>query len=428
VITLARFRTARPRRALVLPHDSHPIGRVMNFRNDSMKRAASTALLICFALLPVASLRAQQGAPGAPLFPQPTDVQRVELVAGRSLPLVGTTTINKVTVANPLIADVVVISETEVVINGILAGETDIILWSPTAPRRHYRVIVRSSPERRQILVSIKFAEVRRDALREIATSVAKDFEPSTGVRAGQFAGGVVRDSLGRVLLQNARFLTVLSNFNTRTLLGLLDAQETRGNARFLAEPNLMAANREDATFLAGGEIPIPVVQGGGAGGGQQVVIQFREYGIRLTFNAEVLSDSLIKLKLRPEVSSLDFANSIILSGFRIPALRTRKIESTVDVLAGRSLIVSGLFNDEREQVVTGIPWLVKIPIIGQLFASNRWVKNESELIIVVTPVLMDPNNPRDNDLLRFRTDSTIPAEVMLKKRLDIDSTSMRKP
>ena len=380
-------------------------------------------------LLAVVALQAV--AQGPTLIPAPgsTDpILRLEMVAGRSTPISGTTAISKVTVANPLIADVVVISETEVVFNGIIAGETDIILWGTNVPRRHYRVIVRSSPERRQILVAIKIAEVRRDALRQISTSLlARDKARTTRAGTDVFRTDGAIDSLGKVTLPAAaRFLTVLTSFNTRDLLGLLDAEETRGNARFLAEPNVMAANREEATFLAGGEIPVPVVQAGGGGGaGNQVSVQFREYGIRLAFTGEVLSDSLLKLKLKPEVSSLDFANGVTLSGFRIPALRTRRVESTVDVLAGRSLIISGLFNDEREQVSTGIPWLVKLPFIGKLFASSRWLRNESELIVVVTPILMDPNNPRASDLLEFRPDS-VPAREMLQKRFWPDSVVRR--
>lgn len=404
--------------------------------NAAPIRVAALAL----ALLGGVAAPARAQAPAAsPLMPAPPqDIERIEMVAGRSVPLVGTTPINKVTVANPLIADVVVISETEVVVNGILAGETDIILWGPNVPRRHYRVVVRSSPERRQILVSIKFAEVRRDALREIATSlrardVNRNGEVVSRAGTGTFNTDGVIDSLGNITLPgSAKYLTVLSSFSTSKLIALLDAQETRGNARFLAEPTVMAANREEATFLAGGEIPVPVVQAGGGGNNSNAVsILFREYGIRLAFTGEVLSDSLIKLKLRPEVSSLDFSNAILLQGFRIPALRTRRVESTLDVLAGRSLIVSGLFNDEREQVTTGIPWLVKLPVIGKLFASSRWVRNESELIVVVTPVIMDPNNPRPSDLLRFQPDS-LPAREMLQKRFWPDTSAagaaLRKP
>jgi len=121
---------------------------------------------------------------------------------------------------------------------------------------------------------------------------------------------------------------------------------------------------------------------------------------------------------VRPEVSSLDYGNAVTIQGFQIPALRTRRVESTVDVLSNRSLIISGLFNEERERVKTGLPFLVNIPILGDLLSSQRWLNAESELIVVVTPILIDPNNPRQADMLRFAPDSTLPARPAIEKRL----------
>jgi pilus assembly protein CpaC len=200
----------------------------------------------------------------------------------------------------------------------------------------------------------------------------------------------------------------------------LLTAEEQKGRARTLAEPNLLAANKEDATFLAGGELPIPVVQsGGGVPGGQSnVTVQYKEFGVRLKFNAEIVSDSLIKLYVQPEVSSLDFGNSILISGFRIPALRTRRVETTLDVMRDQSMIISGLFNNEQERVRTGIPYLQDIPILGSLFSSTRWQTNETELVIVVTPVLVDPRDPRPQDILRLMPDTALPARDAIQKRL----------
>ena len=348
-------------------------------------------------------------------------VERLEVVSGRSIPLTNLAAISKVTVADPKVADVVVITERDVVVNSLTAGETDIILWSNTAPRRHLRVIVRPSPERRQILLSVKFAEVRRDALRKIGTSLLyRGTNGATRAGTNTFNTDASITNNTVTLPSSAAFGTVLSTFNTKDLLGLLEAEEQVGNARFLAEPNLMAANRDTASFLAGGKLPVPVIQGGGGGqtSNAPVTIQYQEYGIKLKFVAEVLTDSLLKLLVKPEVSSLDYANAITLQGFRIPALRTREVATTVDVLQDRSLIISGLFNDERERVKTGLPFLVNIPILGQLFSSQRWVRNESELIVVVTPVIMDPNNPRAADLLRLQPDTTLPAKGALEKRL----------
>ena len=353
--------------------------------------------------------------------------ERLQLIAGRSLPVASRTPVTKVTVANPDVADVVVIGETDVVINAMASGETDIILWgAPGSSPRHFRVAVRTSAERRQILLAVKFAEIRKEALRQLGTSLLyRDVGGGTRAGTGLFRNDRASDDNGRLNLPpELRYLTVLSTFNTRDLLALLDAEEQRGNARYLAEPNLMAANLEEASFLAGGEVPIPIVQGSAAGNTGAVTIQFREFGVRLGFRGEVLSDSLVKLRVKPEVSSLDFTNAVTLQGFRVPAIRTRRVESTVDVLNGRSLIISGLFNEEREQVKTGIPFLSAIPILGELFSSTRWLRSESELVVIVSPVLTDPNAPRAADLVPLQGPTGLPARPALEKRLPPDSAA----
>ena len=343
----------------------------------------------------------------------------LELGAGRSVVIGDSTRIAQVTVADPAIADVIVISEREVVVNGKEPGETDVILWGIDTPRRHFRVTVRSSAARRQVLLGVKFAEVRKDALRAIGTSLrARDADGRVRAGTGAFRTDDANTADGGLDLEGARYLTVLSTFGSRELLGLLDAEERRGNARFLAEPNLMAANREEASFLAGGEVPIPIVQGGAAGQPAFVTVQFREFGVRLSFRGEVLSDSLLKLTVKPEVSSLDYSNAVTIAGFQVPALRSRRVESTVDVLTDRSLIISGLFAEERERVKTGIPFLSSVPILGELLSSQRWLRNESELIVVVTPIVIDPNNPRAADLLQLTTPAEVPAREALDGRL----------
>lgn len=149
----------------------------------------------------------------------------------------------------------------------------------------------------------------------------------------------------------------------------------------------------------------------------QQVTVQYREFGIRLRFQGEILSDSLIKLSLTPEVSSLDYGNAILLQGFRIPAFRTRRVSSTLDVRRNQSLIISGLLSGEEERVKTGLPFLKDIPILGQLFSSTRFQKNETELLVIVTPVIVNPMQPRAQDTIRLTPDS-IPALEALKKRI----------
>jgi pilus assembly protein CpaC len=264
---------------------------------------------------------------------------------------------------------------------------------------------------------------VRRDVLSRAGLSGLYR-GPDTRAGTGIFRSDESFSTQGSITIpSDAGFLTVLSNFGTRDLLAFIDAESQKGRARLLAEPNLMAASGDSASFLAGGEIPIPIAQPG-AGGQMMVSITFREFGVRLSFTPEVLNDSLIKLRVRPEVSDLDFANSVLLSGFRIPALRTRRVSSTVDVLRDRSLIISGLFNDTRERVRTGIPGLMDIPILGALFSSTRWQHNESELVVIVTPYVFDPNRPRPGNQIRVQPDTALPARESLERRLPPPATT----
>jgi pilus assembly protein CpaC len=340
---------------------------------------------------------------------------------GRALPLDFTAPVTQVTVANPNVADVVVLTATSVVVNAKAIGETDILLSGPALGRRHLRITVHQATEERQIALGVKFAEVRRDALYELG--VSGRFQGTNGNTIG--GTGVLapgRTGVGsgdgdNTAVTAARFASSLLNFGTQDITAFIDAQEQAGRARSLAEPTLIAGNREEANFLAGGELPVPVAQPG-QGGQVFIIIQYRPFGVQLKFRGEVISDSLIKLRVVPEVSSLDFGNAVLLSGFRIPAIRTRKVETTLDVRPGESLVISGLFNEEREAVRTGVPGLMKLPIIGALFSSSRWQNNESELLVVVTPELFDPNKARGQRTIQLKPDSTQPALDALKKRL----------
>lgn len=353
----------------------------------------------------------------------PDTVLRVGLVAGRALPLTTRDPITRVAVANPDIADVVVVSERDLVINGKANGETDIVLWAGDRPRLHYRVSVRAPSDRKMVMLAVRIAEVRRDLLRNIGVSgLYRENQGNLRTGSNLFNSDNAFDNKGNVVLPaSARFLTILSDFGTDQFLGLLEAEEQAGRAHLLAEPNLMTADRDSAYFLAGGEIPIPVLQGqtGGNGGqGAGVTIVYREFGVRLRFSPDIVSDSVIKLAVRPEVSSLDYANAVLLNGFRVPALRTRRVESVVDIRRDQSVILSGLFNEERERVRTGIPVLQNIPILGNLFSSTRWQNSETELLVVVTPRVIDPANIDGSLVLPIVPSKAPPALDALKKRL----------
>lgn len=343
---------------------------------------------------------------------------RIDLPAGRSYPLTTPVGITKVSIANPDVADVVVIGTRELVINSKTNGETDAIFWLANGTRLHYRVSVHSAADRPQVALYIKIAEVRKDFSREYGLSGLYR-NRGTRVGTGTFRSDNSFNADGSISLpSDAGFLTVLTDFGTKNLLALLDLQEQTGRAKTLAEPNLLAGNKDTATFLAGGEIPVPVVQPG-EGNTTRVTIEYKEFGVRLRFVAEILSDSLVKLNVTPEVSSLDFTNGVELSGFRIPAFRTRRVSTTVDVRRDQSMIISGLFNNEQERIKTGIPILKDLPVIGDLFSSQSWKNNDSELLVVVTPVIVDPLDPRPQDVLRLLPDTALPARDAIKKRLD---------
>jgi pilus assembly protein CpaC len=352
---------------------------------------------------------------GAQAPAQEGPVTPLDLPIGRSFPIRADTAVTRVSIVNPAIADVVVVSDREVVINSVSPGETDAIIWLANGARTHYRISVHSPADRKQIAIAVHFAEVRKDALRDLGISALwRDNRVRTGT--GIFRSDEAFSADGKINLPgSAGFGTFLSDLGTDNLLALLDVQEQKGNARFLAEPTLLAGNKDSATFLAGGELPIPVVQGGASNAG--VTVQYREFGIRLMFVGEIISDSLIKLQIMPEVSSLDFANAITLQGFRVPAFRTRRVHSTLDVRRNQSLIISGLFTGEDSHVRTGLPLLMNIPILGDLFSSTRFQRNESELLIVVTPEVVDPLRPRVRDTLRLPGDTTRPALDALGRR-----------
>jgi pilus assembly protein CpaC len=351
---------------------------------------------------------------------QETAVTRIDLPINRAYPYRADTIITRVTVAAPGVADAVVISEREVVINAVGPGEGDIILWFQSGRRVHFRVQVHTPADRMQIALAVKFAEVRRDALRELGVSGLyrdKNARVGTGLFSNDNPFNPADGSIS--LPASTRFLTVLTDFGTDDLLAFIDAQEQNGRAHLLAEPTILTANRELATFLAGGEIPIPVVQSsGGQGNSGGVSIQYKEYGVRLRFTPEIVSDSLIKLQVAPEVSSLDFVNAVLLQGFRIPALVTRKMDATIDVRRSTSIVLSGMFSTSDDRSKTGVPLLKDIPILGQLFSSTRFQRNESELIVIVTPTVVDPMRPRPEDVMRMQQDTTKPAIDALQKRL----------
>jgi pilus assembly protein CpaC len=175
---------------------------------------------------------------------------------------------------------------------------------------------------------------------------------------------------------------------NTADVNVLVDALAQKDLVTVLAEPNLTALSGEPASFLAGGEYPIPVPQGGAS---NQVTIEYKKYGVSLDFVATILDGGRITLNVRPEVSQLSTAGAITFNGITVPALTTRKAETTVDLASGQSFAIAGLLQNTGAQDVHKFPGLGDVPVLGALFRSKDFQKNESELVIIVTPYLVKP-------------------------------------
>jgi len=178
--------------------------------------------------------------------------------------------------------------------------------------------------------------------------------------------------------------------FNFADKIGaFVTAMKTRGLLQVLAEPTLITADGQKASFLAGGEFPIPVAQAGA--GFTSVTIIFKKFGISLDFTPEIREDQTIVLKVEPEVSSLDFANSVVLAGFSIPSLRVRRANTEVELKSGQSFAIAGLYSADLQQTKKKIPLLGDIPLLGYLFKSKNLNRNKSELLVIATPELVEP-------------------------------------
>jgi pilus assembly protein CpaC len=165
-------------------------------------------------------------------------------------------------------------------------------------------------------------------------------------------------------------------------------ALQQRNLLQMLAEPNILARNGTEANFLAGGEFPFPILQGGAI---QSVTIVFKEFGVRLKFLPTIQPNGTIRLKVQPEVSSLDFSNALTVSGFLIPALSTRRVDTEVELRDGQSFAIAGLIDNRTREVGSKIPVLGDLPIIGNLFKSKAERKDNTELLVIVTPKLVTP-------------------------------------
>ncbi len=440
----------------------------------------SRAALATAVLCAVPALSAQQ--PGQnPTRPQPEQrqapqlategPQSLHLIVGRSLVITSPTRIKRLSLADPNIAEAIVISPYQVQINGKTPGGVSLLLWDesdqsqafdvfvdmdilglsqkihevfPSEPvqveaskdvvmlsgkvtskliaDKIYQVVSQSTPKvvslmevptaptTGEIMLEVKFAEVDRAAISQLgvnllSTGAGRTIGTTTTGQFGGFAQQKIEDSFpvhgtqpappnnGTIFQSENTINDVLNIFLFRPDIHLgvvIRALQQRNLLQILAEPNLLTQTDKEASFLAGGEFPFPVVQPS-QGGFTSISITFKEFGVRLTFKPTITEEGRIHLRVRPEVSALDFSNALTISGFLIPALSTRRVDTEMELADGQSFAIAGLVDDRVTRSIQKVPGLGDIPILGQLFRSRSVNKSKTELLVMVTPHIVKP-------------------------------------
>jgi pilus assembly protein CpaC len=232
-----------------------------------------------------------------------------------------------------------------------------------------------------QIALDVRIVEVNRTALEDFGIDV--NAANGTGNIVFSAAQGVIGSA------NPAGTLTVGPRLGSGSLTATLRALEQKGQARTLAKPNLVALSGQDASFLAGGEIPVPVPNGLNA-----VTIEYRQFGVQLAFTPTLYPDNMIRLKVSPEVSQLDPAHGVTIVGYVVPALTVRRAATTIELRDGQSFAIAGLFQHTYANTLNQLPGMSQLPVLGVLFRSANWQRNETELVIIVTPHLVTGESP----------------------------------
>jgi pilus assembly protein CpaC len=417
-------------------------------------RSTRNVVVLATILLCAVPLCAQEQNTNASFSTGAKEAIPVNVLVGQSRVISFDNALERFSVSNPEIAEAVLVSSNQVVVNGKAFGQVNFIAWEKGTGRFIvFDVYVRTnlslidsqiralfpkddirlsqangsvvmsgtvsdpriaaqadaviqaagfktvnlleSPVKdlRQVQLQVRVAEVNRSRIRELGSSYA--YQGSQGV--GGFANGGGPGNIDKIA---GGFLEgTFSSLNLLVLGGnmatMIKALQTQGALRALAEPNLIAMDGQQASFLAGGEYPVPIVQGGGSSTAT-VSIVFKEYGVRLNFKPTIIDEDHIRLELEPEVSTLDFANGVKFSGFLIPGLRTRRAHTGVELRDGQSFALAGLLDNSETRSISKIPGLGDIPILGNLFKSTQFQKNETELMFIVTAQLVKPVNRDD--------------------------------
>jgi pilus assembly protein CpaC len=414
---------------------------------------------------PTATPAAQEPTPATNQAQDSSEPQALHLLVGRSLVITSPSRIKRVSLADPDIAEALVVSPTQVLVNGKKPGGVSLLVWDETDQSQAFEVsvdidvlglsqkihevfpsenvhidtskdvvilsgkissstvadkileVVKGAtskvtsmmevppPPTGEILLQVRFAEVDRAALTQLGFNILSTGVGGTiGSISTQQLGGITSWSVtgGRppvkefTATQSAASALNVFLFNPSINLGVaIQALQNKNLFQILAEPNLMTESGKEANFLAGGEFPYPTVQSvGTGGGGNAVTIQFKEFGIRLSFTPILAADGMIHLKVKPEVSTLDFSNGVILNGFSLPALSTRRVESEMSLADGQTFAIAGLVDNRVTELWSKIPGIGDVPVLGNLFKSKSLSKTKNELLVIVTPHIVRPLAP----------------------------------
>ena len=433
-------------------------------QSPSMKRRVSLVLASLIVLLVNSMAQAQENSYSAS-FKQNKESIPVNVLVGQSRVINFDRPVGRFSVSNPEIAEAVLVTPDQVLVNGKGFGQVNFIAWEQSGgeylvfdvyvranlslidsqmrvlfPKDDIRlsqangsvvmsgsvadiktasqaqsvveaagfktVNMLSSPVKAatQVQLQVRVAEVSRNRMKDVGTSYTYQGSPGSGgwLNSGggpsslsnppaQPMSGIISGALSSSALN-----LLLMGGNS---LAMLRTLQTEGSLRELAEPNLIAMDGQEASFLAGGEFPVPIVQGGSDK--TTVTILFKEYGVRLNFKPTIIDEDHIRLELEPEVSTIDFANGVKFDGFLIPALKTRRAKTGVELRDGQSFALAGLLDNSEIKSLSKVPVLGDIPIIGSLFRSKSFQKNETELMFIVTAMLVKPVNRDDLPQMR---------------------------
>ncbi|MFQ6031594.1 MAG: type II and III secretion system protein family protein [Candidatus Zixiibacteriota bacterium] len=337
------------------------------------------AIFILLLVFYVSSLEAQQ------------EILRV--VKGKSIVLNYPEKIEIVSLADEEIADVVSVTPTELVVIGKEVGMTSLIVWGESKKHINYDIKVERNMLGQQVVLEVQVAEVNKSALGEYGLDfLMVDSDPShikVGDKIiGTYAGQVTSpDPSSQELFAPDGITGVIKWLGDKREFSMIfKALQQKGDLRLLANPQLLCLSGEKASFLVGGEVPVPIAQTLTTGGVPSVTIEWKEYGVKLNFVPTVIDTDLINLKISPEVSSLDWSNMVSFGGYDIPALRTRKANATVELNSEQSVVLGGLLSTEETKTVKRVPILGHIPLINFFFSRKETTKSETELLIIVSP------------------------------------------